>query len=125
MSTPSRDPAAYLPLSSAMFHVLVSLAGDEQHGYAIIKDIASRTDGTVTLSTGTLYGIIKRLLADGLIVESRTRPAAADDDERRRYYRLTPLGRRVAVAEAERLEQMVEVARGIRLLRERRTQAGD
>jgi DNA-binding PadR family transcriptional regulator len=114
MAAPRRDPAAYLPLSAAVFHVLLSLADDDQHGYAIIKDVARRTDGNVALSTGTLYGIIKRLLADGLIVESRRRPAAADDDERRRYYRLTPFGRRVAVAEAERLEGMVAAARALR-----------
>jgi DNA-binding PadR family transcriptional regulator len=111
-----RDPAAYLPLSSAVFHVLVSLADGDQHGYAIMKDVAGRTDGRVALSTGTLYGIIKRLLADGLIVESRRRPAASDDDERRRYYRLTPFGRQVAVAETERLERMVTAARATRLL---------
>jgi DNA-binding PadR family transcriptional regulator len=114
--TSARDPAEYLPLTPAMFHVLVSLADGDQHGYGIIKDVAKRTDGGVMLSTGTLYGIVKRLLADALIVESRRRPAAADDDERRRYYRLTPFGKRVAVAEAERLERMVEAARSRRLL---------
>ena len=98
-----------------MFHVLVALADEEQHGYAIIKNVARLTDGDVMLSTGTLYGIIKRLLADGLIVESARRPAAAVDDERRRYYRLTEFGRRVAIAEAERLEKMLGVARATRL----------
>src|SRR5262245_10884885 len=99
-----------------MYHVLVALADEERHGYAIIKTVARLTDDGVILSTGTLYGIIKRLLADGMIVESARRPAAADDDERRRYYRLTDFGRRVAVAEAERLEKMVAVARATRLL---------
>jgi DNA-binding PadR family transcriptional regulator len=111
-----RDPSQYLPLTPAMYHVLVALADDEQHGYAIIKSVARHTDEAVVLSTGTLYGIIKRLLAEGMIVESGRRPAAARDDERRRYYRLTEFGRRVAVAEAERLEQMVAVARATRLL---------
>jgi DNA-binding PadR family transcriptional regulator len=99
-----------------MFHVLVALADRDQHGYAIIKAVARHTRDRVVLSTGTLYGIIKRLLAEGLIVESARRPAAALDDERRRYYRLTDFGRRVAIAEAERLEEMVAVVRAIRLL---------
>lgn len=115
MATTGRDPAALLPLTSPVFHVLVALADEEQHGYAIIKTVARLTDGEVMLSTGTLYGIIKRLLADGLIVESARRPAAAVDDERRRYYRLTEFGRRVAIGEAERLEKMLAVARATRL----------
>lgn len=110
-----RDPADLLPLTSPVFHVLVALADDERHGYAIIKNVEQLTDGNVTLSTGTLYGIIKRLLGEGLIVESSRRPAAAVDDERRRYYRLTEFGRRVVVAEAERLEHMLAVARATRL----------
>src|SRR5262245_20104899 len=113
-----RDPADYLPLTVPMYHVLVALADDEQHGYAIIKTVTRLTDDRVILSTGTLYGIIKRLLADGMIVESARRPAAADDDERRRYYRLTEFGRRVAIAEAGRLEEMVAVARATRLIDE-------
>jgi len=111
-----RDPADYLPLTTPVYHVLVALANDDQHGYAIIKTVARQTDDCVLLSSGTLYGIIKRLLADGLIVESARRPAAARDDERRRYYRITDFGRRVAIAEARRLEQMVSVARATRLL---------
>jgi DNA-binding PadR family transcriptional regulator len=98
-----------------MFYVLVALADRDQHGYAIIKAVARHTSDKVVLSTGTLYGIIKRLLAEGLIVESARRPAAALDDERRRYYRLTDFGRRVAIAEAERLEEMVAVVRATRL----------
>ena len=113
-----RDPSELLPLTSAMFHVLVALADSDQHGYAIIKTVARHTGDRVVLSTGTLYGIIKRLLAEGLIVESARRPAAALDDERRRYYRLTDFGRRVAVAEAERLEQMIAVVRATHLLGE-------
>lgn len=116
LSSP-RDPTAHLPLTPAMFHVMAALSGGDQHGYALIKDVAARTGGAVTLSTGTLYGIVKRLLADGMIVESARRPAAADDDERRRYYRLTEFGRAVATAEAERLEGMVAVARGASLLK--------
>jgi DNA-binding PadR family transcriptional regulator len=116
MAPSGRDPAGLLPLTTPVYHVLVALADEEQHGYAIIKTVARQTDERVTLSTGTLYGIIKRLLADGLIVESRRRPAAAKDDERRRYYRITEFGRRVVVAEARRLEHMVSVARATRLL---------
>jgi DNA-binding PadR family transcriptional regulator len=99
-----------------MFHVLVALAEDDRHGYAILKAVSDRTGGLVELSTGTLYSMIKRLLADGLIVESHRRPAAADDDERRRYYRLTEFGHRVLDAEAERLQAMVAAARSARAL---------
>jgi DNA-binding PadR family transcriptional regulator len=110
-------PEPTAPLTPAMFHVLLALAGDDLHGYAILKEVALRTDGEVQLSTGTLYGIIKRLLNDGLIAERRERPAAIHDDERRRYYRLTAKGRGVASAEAERLEKVVALARSRRLLK--------
>ena len=106
-----RDPSDYLPLTPALFHVLLSLADGQKHGYAILKEVAERTDGTVELSTGTLYGIIKRLLADGLICES-----ALGSTERRRAYRLTPFGRKVALAEAERLRDLVLAAQVKRLL---------
>ena len=109
------------PLTPAMFHVLLALAGDDLHGYAILKEVELRTSGKVKLSTGTLYGIIKRLLADGMIVERRSRPAEADDDERRRYYRLTEKGREVAAAEAERMEEVLSIARARHLLKKPRT----
>jgi DNA-binding PadR family transcriptional regulator len=109
------------PLTPAMFHVLLALAGDDLHGYAILKEVALRTAGEVQLSTGTLYGIIKRLLNDGLISELRVRPTAANDDERRRYYRLTPKGREVAATEAQRLVKVVELARSLRLLKKTQT----
>ena len=111
---------AELPLTAPLFHVLVSLADEDRHGYAIIKDVDDRTNGDVRLSTGTLYGIIKRLLADGWIAEARTRRAAADDDERRRYYRLTVAGRAAALAETARLERAA--AQGRAALRSRRPQ---
>ena len=111
-----RDPAGLLPLTPAAFHVLLSLAESDKHGYAIIKEVAARTDGAVELSTGTLYTMIKRFLADGLIVAARGR-AVGHDDERRRYYRLTDFGRQVAAAEAERHAQLVATARARRLLR--------
>ena len=99
------------PLTPALFHVLLSLADGEKHGYAILKEVEARTDGKVVLSTGTLYGIIKRLLADGWI-----RQSALGSTDRRRAYRLTPLGRKVALAEAERLRDLVLSARVKKLL---------
>jgi DNA-binding PadR family transcriptional regulator len=112
-----REPGSLLPLTPAMFHVLLSLSDADRHGYAILKEVADRTEGAVTLSTGTLYGLIKRALAEGLIVESRRRPRAGEDDERRRYYRLTDFGRQVATAEAKRLEGLVASAWQKRVLR--------
>jgi DNA-binding PadR family transcriptional regulator len=121
MTPPSKLSDSYGPLTPAMFHVLLALAGEDLHGYAILKEVDLRTGGKVRLSTGTLYGIIKRLLADGLVVERRTRPTEPQDDERRRYYRLTPLGRQVAVAEAERMDEVLSVARARNLLKKLRT----
>jgi DNA-binding PadR family transcriptional regulator len=106
------DPSIYLPLTPAMFQVLVALADGEKHGYAIIKEVARRTGGKVRLRAGTLYTVIKRFAADGLIEESAERPDPALDDERRRYYRLSDRGRAVAVAEAQRLEETLAQARG-------------
>src|SRR6516162_2167747 len=97
------------PLTPAMFHVLLALADGEKHGYAILKEVARRTEGKVRLSAGTLYGIIKRLNAEDWIVESTKRPVAGLDDERRRYYRLTEEGRR--------LEELVAMARNKNLFR--------
>ena len=114
----SRSTADHLPMSEAMFHVLVTLADEEQHGYSIMKTVAERTDGRVQLGTGTLYGIIKRLLADGLIVELRRR-GGDDTDRRRRMYGLTPFGREVAKAEAERLSGLVAAARAASLITRR------
>jgi len=109
-----RDPRSLLPLTPAMFHVLVALADGETHGYAILKEVEELTGGAVRLSTGTLYGIIKRLLADGLIRESA---GTTKDDERRRSYELTAFGREVARAEAARLEQTLALARRKALFR--------
>jgi DNA-binding PadR family transcriptional regulator len=120
------SPTAYVkqefhePLTPAMFHVLLALAGEDMHGYAILKEVGLRTGGKVRLSTGTLYGIIKRLLSDGLIAELRARPADSEDDERRKYYRLTPLGRQVAAAEAERMDEVLAIARARHLLKRAR-----
>ena len=105
-----RRPDDLLPLTPAMFHVMLCLAEGDRHGYRILKDVAERTAGRVVLSTGTLYGIIKRLIDDGLAVE------VASGDDRRRAYRLTPFGRGVAGAEAARLEALVQGARDTGLL---------
>lgn len=108
-----REPetAPLLPLPPAMFHILVSLADEDRHGYAIIQDVDARTGGEVQLSAATLYRSIHRMLGQGLIVEVRERPAPELDDERRRYYRITPLGAEAARAEAQRLTQLVAMAR--------------
>jgi len=117
MTSRPRSVDALLPLTPPMLHTLVALADGEKHGYAILKEIARRTDGSVRLSAGTLYALVRRATADGLIVESDERPDPALDDERRRYYRLTPHGRRVAAAEIARLESIVEMARAKNLVR--------
>ncbi len=107
----SAAAAALLPLAPATFHILVSLAECDRHGYAIIQDVEERTAGDVRLSVATLYRTIHKMLNEGLIAESRERPAAELDDERRRYYRLTPLGTAAARAEARRLAKLVAMAR--------------
>ena len=119
MTAPQTNTEPFGPLTPAMFHVLLALAGDDLHGYAILKEVELRTGGKVRLSTGTLYGIIKRLLNDGLIAELRSRPSETGD-ERRRYYRLTPQGRQVATAEAERMDEILSVARSRNLLKKTR-----
>src|SRR5262249_8663817 len=105
------DVEALLPLPPATFHILMAVADEDRHGYAIIQDIASRTGGDLQMSAGTLYRSIQRMLEQGLIIETRERPAPEDDDERRRYYRISPFGLAVARAEARRLPQMVKLAR--------------
>lgn len=111
------ESESYLPLTPAMFHVLLALADGEKHGYAILKEVARRTSDKVRLSASTLYGNLARLESGGLIVESARRPASSLDDERRRYYRLTEFGRQVAVAEARRMEEAVEQAHAKKLFR--------
>jgi DNA-binding PadR family transcriptional regulator len=105
------DTDALLPLPTATFHILVALAEEDLHGYAIMQDVAARTGGSLKLSAGTLYRSVQRMLEQGLIIEISTRPAPEMDDERRRYYRITPFGRSVATAEAGRLAQMLKLAR--------------
>ena len=105
------DIAALLPLPPATFHILVAVAQVDRHGYGIIQDVAERTGGELRLSAGTLYRSIQRMLEQGLIVETRSRPAPELDDERRRYYRITAFGTAAARAEAGRLERLVGLAR--------------
>jgi DNA-binding PadR family transcriptional regulator len=113
MKTPP-SPESFLPLKPNWFHVLLSLSGQEQHGYGIMQEVLERTGGKVRLWPATLYGTIKRLADEELIAESGERPAPDEDDARRRYYRLTSLGRRVLAAESERLEDLVRVIRSKR-----------
>ena len=112
----SHNPEDMLPLTPAVFHILLVLADGEKHGYAIMQEVESLTDGKIRLGPGTLYGSIKRLLAGELIEESDERPDPELDDERRRYYRLTDFGQRVVTAEAERLLHLVRQAKLKKLL---------
>jgi len=105
-----------MPLRPVEFHVLLALAGDERHGYAILQEVAALTDGELEIEPGTLYRALHRMLRDGWVVESARRPAADVDDERRRYYRITAAGRRAASAEAARLARLVALARAHKLL---------
>ena len=100
-----------LPLQPTTLHILLSLTDEDRHGYAIILEVARRTQGELKLSAGTLYRSIQRMLETGLIVETRNRPAPEMDDERRRYYRITPLGKALAQAEAGRLRDLLKMAR--------------
>lgn len=109
MKTP--DPASLLPLTPAVFHILLALAEGERHGYAVMQEVEARTGGIVRMGPGTLYGSLKRMIASGLI-----QSAGDEDGERRRHYTLTKLGRAVLQAEAERLESLVDAARARRVL---------
>jgi DNA-binding PadR family transcriptional regulator len=111
MTDASADPGKRIPLTPAVFHILLALIDQERHGYAIMQQVVEDTRGQLHMGPGTLYGSIKRMLATNLIEESERRPDPADDDVRRRYYRLTDLGRRVIGAEAVRLERAVKIAR--------------
>src|SRR5271155_2937632 len=113
------DPGSLLPLPPATFHILMAVADDSRHGYAIIQDVAARTGGELKLSAGTLYRSIQRMLEQGLLVETQERPAPDLDDERRRYYRITPFGAVVAKAEATRMSKMVRWARAMGLAPEK------
>jgi DNA-binding PadR family transcriptional regulator len=118
------DPGSFLPLTPAAFHILLTLADGEKHGYGIMLEVAALSNGQIKLGAGTLYGTIKRMLADGWIEECDERPDPDLDDERRRYYRLTDLGGKVVRAEAERLSRLVEAARSKRLIPKLRSTFG-
>jgi DNA-binding PadR family transcriptional regulator len=111
-----RPPEAYLPLPPATFHILLALVDGERHGYAIMKEVAVRSEGTVHLGPGTLYGALKRLLEVGVVEEGSERADPEAGDERRRYYQLTKLGLSVARAEARRLDAVVRAARAKKLI---------
>jgi DNA-binding PadR family transcriptional regulator len=117
----ARPEPAPRPLSAAEFEVLVALADGEKHGYAILKEVARRAGGTAPFGTATLYSILRRYVAEGVLEESDVRPAAALDDERRRYFRLTEAGRRRAGAEAARMEAALRTAQAKKLIRRPRT----
>ncbi len=116
MGAEARGPRDLLPLTPAVLDILLALADEERHGYGIMKEVERRTEGQTRLGPGTLYGSIKRMLADGLIEESDERPDPGLDDQRRRYYRITSFGREVAGAEAARLEELVSAARAKKVL---------
>lgn len=104
-------PDSLLPLPTAVFHILIALADRDRHGYSIMQDVAARTGGKVRLSAGTLYSSIRRMLEQGLVEELSDSPDPASTDERRRYYRLSRFGKRVAGAEVERLNTLLQQAR--------------
>jgi DNA-binding PadR family transcriptional regulator len=111
MSSKDRPATSGLtPLSSAFFHILLSLGQGERHGYALKREISRRTDGKLNLGPGVLYGSINKMLELGLIEESADRPDPHLDDERRRYYRITSYGRKVAQAEAARMRDLAQLA---------------
>src|SRR5687767_14694299 len=109
-------PDSLLPLPTAVFHILIALADRDRHGYSIMQDVATRTDGKVQLSAGTLYSSVRRMLEQGLIEELAESPDPASADERRRYYAITALGRAVALAEARRVTDLLSQARAAGLI---------
>lgn len=111
----AQAPARFLPLPTSSLHIMLALRDGARHGYAVMRQVEEDSGGAVRLGPGTLYGSIKRLLADGLVEESDVRPDPELDDQRRRYYRLTGLGERVCAAEVERLRVLVERATGSRV----------
>ncbi len=118
-----QDPQTFLPLKTNWFHILLSLAAEEQHGYGIMQEVLDRTGGKVHLWPATLYGTLARLIDAELIQESEERPAAELDDARRRYYKLTRLGRQVLDLESQRLEELVNVMRAKRRQLKRQQEA--
>jgi DNA-binding PadR family transcriptional regulator len=118
-----KKPEQFIPIKPQWFHVMLSLADQDQHGYGIMQEVLERTGGKVRLWPATLYGTLKRLMDEDLIAESDERPAPELDDARRKYYRLTNLGRRVLTVESERLEELVRVIRAKRGIPERKAES--
>ena len=116
MSDVNKEPQAFLPLTPAVFNILLALADGEKHGYGIMLEVERNTEGQVSMGPGTLYGSIKRMLAAGMIEESDERPDPDLDDQRRRYYRLLGLGQRILEAEASRLAGQVAIAQAKHVL---------
>jgi DNA-binding PadR family transcriptional regulator len=114
---PKSEAEKLLPLTPAMFHVLLALADSDKHGYAIMKEVARATAGEVSLSAGTLYAMLRRLVLADMVIEKDERPTPELDDQRRRYYRLTDFGREVARAEAKRLAEMLDLAQAKQLFK--------
>src|SRR6185295_6602968 len=119
-NVPEKPVETFLPLTPAVFHILITLADGEAHGYAMMQEVTRRSGGAVRLGPGTLYGAISRLLEDHIIEELAERPDPEMDDTRRRYYRLTSLGGRVLAAETERLSDLVKAARSTKVIRKLR-----
>jgi DNA-binding PadR family transcriptional regulator len=113
--SPRADPESFLPLTPAIAHILLAVADEDRHGYAIMQEVERMTGGAVRMGPGTLYGTIKRMLAAGLVQETEGRPDPALDDERRRYYRVTPLGSSVLEAETARMAALLGAARAKRV----------
>ena len=118
MNNQSRKVEDMLPLTPAVLHILLALVDGERHGYGIMQEVTRRAGGQVKMGPGTLYGSLKRMLADGLVEETGERPDPALDDERRRYYRLTSFGLRVMQAEVLRLHQIVQLAQSKQVIGE-------
>ena len=119
-NAPEKPAESFLPLTPAVFHILITLADGEAHGYAMMQEVTRRSGGTVRLGPGTLYGAISRLLEDGIIEECEERPGLEMDVTRRRYYRLTKFGGRVLAVETERLAELVKTARSTKVVRKLR-----
>lgn len=115
------EPESLLPLNPSVFHILLALSDGDLHGYGIMQEVTEHTEGQIKLGPGTLYGAIKRLLGERLLVEVDERPDPELDDERRRYYRLTDFGQKVLKAEVRRLSKMLAVAQSKRLIPKRRS----
>jgi len=119
MTSGDTEVAKFLPLTPAVLHILLALAGERQgrHGYAVAREVEEVTAGHIRMGPGTLYGSIQRMIDSGLIEEApRNRKPTPDDDERRRYYRLTTIGKRVLELEVSRLDDIVSIARNKQVL---------